>query len=141
MLSSFKRYFSFWLLCVLFNYLGAFAQSPNHAEHYPILFDVEELTPHTDDNLIRISGNLKSKPNTSANILSIELRQSQSIYAVDTDGFDLGRYFQWEEDGNIKIEIDFPCVKPKEIAMNFKPSQLIFYLKDGRDVTVNDIRK
>lgn len=57
----------------------------------------------------RISFELVSAPNTSSRIDSIAMINGAGRnLASDIDGVDFSRYFQWEEDGILKIEADFP---------------------------------
>lgn len=57
----------------------------------------------------RISFDLISAPNTSSRIDSIAMvNGAVRNMASDIDGVDFSRYFQWEEDGILKIEADFP---------------------------------
>lgn len=64
-------------------------------------------------DLTRIYGELIGKPHTAARIDEIVLLSAGRTFKwTDIDGFDAMRYFQWEDDGRIAIEIDFPPMKP-----------------------------
>ena len=58
------------------------------------------------------------------------------IKANDIDGVDFERYFQWEDDGNIYIEIDFPGYRqPRRMLGCSDGSQIVFHTAKG-DVVV-----
>ncbi|MDE6198297.1 MAG: hypothetical protein K2L55_06820 [Muribaculaceae bacterium] len=72
-------------------------------------FKVTEVINKVDDGIVRICGNLSGRPHTSLRIDSISIIPDViPVKAVDIDGVDFERYFQWEDDGTIYIEIDFP---------------------------------
>ncbi len=58
----------------------------------------------------RIYGRLTGRPHTSDRIDHVTL---DGIGCSDIDGVDFNRYFQWEDDGQIPVELDFPPCKPK----------------------------
>lgn len=60
------------------------------------------------NDLTRLYGKLKGRPHTSHRIDGAAL---DSRPATDIDGVDFRRYFQWEDDGVIAVEIDFPPTK------------------------------
>lgn len=60
-------------------------------------------------DLTRLYGRLSGMPHTSHRIDSVSIKVDGRGYAAtDIDGVDLKRWFQWEEDGEIPVEIDFP---------------------------------
>lgn len=62
-------------------------------------------------DLTRVYGKITGPHNRSAQIDKIELRSGTNKYeSNDIDGFDYQRAFQWEEDGSIPVEIDFPAI-------------------------------
>lgn len=63
-------------------------------------------------DLTRVYGKLKGAPHTSHRIDGVKL-QSSGVPATDIDGVDIKRWFQWEEDGEIPVEIDFPPMKER----------------------------
>lgn len=72
-------------------------------------FKVKEVKEKPDDDLIRVGGDLIGRPHTSARIDSVTLTTDDArIKANDIDGVDFERYFQWEDEGIIPVEIDFP---------------------------------
>lgn len=67
------------------------------------------------DGVTRIAFNLQGLPHTSNRIDDVILFiKGKSCHASDIDGVDFKRYFQWEEDGIIPIEVDFPKQKKFE---------------------------
>ena len=60
-------------------------------------------------DLTRVYARLQGAPHTSGRIDGITLSDAtNSLTLTDIDGVDLKRWFQWEDDGVIPIEIDFP---------------------------------
>ncbi len=76
-----------------------------------ITFIVESVDYRTD--LTRISGKLKGIPHTSERIDNLVLiaPSGKQYQMTDIDGVDLKRWFQWEDNGLIDVEIDFPVIK------------------------------
>ncbi len=66
------------------------------------------------DDLTRIYGKLVGMPHTSNRIdeIFIVTSSGEPIYSTDIEGVDMKRYFQWEDSGEIEVEIDFPAMKP-----------------------------
>lgn len=60
-------------------------------------------------DLTRVYGKLRGRPHTSQRI---DAATMQGHAATDIDGVDFRRYFQWEDDGLIPVELDFPAMKP-----------------------------
>lgn len=66
-------------------------------------------------NLTRLYGRLSGAPHTSGRIDQITVSGTtlkEPLSATDIDGVDFRRWFQWEEDGIIPVEIDFPAMNP-----------------------------
>lgn len=64
-------------------------------------------------DLTRLYGKLIGSPHTSQRIDALTLSTANRTYtAVDIDGVDFKRWFQWEEDGIIAVEIDFDAMAP-----------------------------
>ena len=64
-------------------------------------------------SLTRVYCKIVARPHTSGRIDSVTLVVNGRSYgATDIDGVDFRRYFQWEDDGVIPLEIDFPAMKP-----------------------------
>ncbi len=76
----------------------------------PVGFMVTKIDFRSD--LTRIYGRLIGRPHTSGRIdaLSLTLPDGETVAATDIDGIDMKRYFQWEDDNYIEVEIDFPPV-------------------------------
>ncbi len=66
-------------------------------------------------DLTRVYGRLSGRPHTSNRIDFIYVRPAQGAQAesTDIDGVDMKRWFQWEDDGIIPVEIDFPAMSPQ----------------------------
>lgn len=80
-------------------------------------------------DLTRVYCTIVGRPNTSARITAITMGNRA---ATDIDGIDMGRYFQFEEEGLIDLEIDFPPLKPAsklEIKFTTPVNTLIFTLR------------
>lgn len=59
-------------------------------------------------DLTRVYGRLIGRPHTAQRIDYVTLRTPGVVLAAqEIDGVDLERYFQWEDDGVIPVEIDF----------------------------------
>lgn len=67
-------------------------------------------------DLTRLYGRLSGQPHTSGRIdfmaVILNVKTVKPLEATDIDGVDFKRWFQWEEDGIIPIEIDFPPMTP-----------------------------
>lgn len=73
-------------------------------------FQVDSIDYRSD--LTRIYGKLIGKPHTSNRIDGVTFTGiGSAVTATDIDGVDFQRYFQWEDDGQIPVEIDFPVLK------------------------------
>ncbi len=81
-----------------------------------ITFKVEAIDYRPD--LIRIYGSLDGRPHTSDRIdnLILVTADGRRIIATDIEGIDFKRWFQWEDDGSIPVEIDFP---PMDVQQRF----------------------
>lgn len=70
---------------------------------------VENVDNDNSDGVTRVRCVLLSTPHTSSRIDSVELRRPRHapFKGLDIDGVDFGRYFQWEDEGVIAVEVDF----------------------------------
>ncbi len=70
-------------------------------------------------DLTRVYGRLIGRPHTAQRIDYVTLRTPGVVLAAqEIDGVDLERYFQWEDDGVIPIEIDFaPSTKSNTVEL------------------------
>lgn len=88
-----------------------------------LILTVDSIDFRTD--LTRVYGKISGRPNTSDRIDRIVLVKPDGVMveSTDIDGVDMERWFQWEEDGRINLEIDFPAVKAtdKLIINTFSP--------------------
>lgn len=63
-------------------------------------------------DLTRLYGKLIGRPHTSHRVDAAVMLSGKSVLTSDDiDGVDFKRYFQWEDEGIIPVEIDFPAVK------------------------------
>lgn len=63
-------------------------------------------------DLVRVYGKLTGTPHTSSRIDRVSLIvEGATLESTDIDGVDFGRYFQWEDEGVINIELDFPAIR------------------------------
>ena len=68
-------------------------------------------------DLTRVYGRLTGTPHTSSRVDSAVMKSAGRSYTGnDIDGIDFKRYFQWEDDGCILIEIDFPAMRQFKFA-------------------------
>lgn len=59
-------------------------------------------------DLTRLYGKLVGRPHTSQRVDAVTLNVGSKQYrSTDIDGVDFNRWFQWEDDGVIPVEIDF----------------------------------
>ena len=90
---------------------------------------IPDKTTKTDEG-IRISLCLVGIPHTSQRIDSVDLIIGKKLVkAVDIDGVDFERYFQFEDSGVQTIEVDFPFKGTLP-----KTAKLIFHTVNG-DIT------
>lgn len=91
-------------------------------------FSVDSIDYRPD--LTRVYGKLQGRPHTSNRIDDVKvITITESCSSTDIDGVDFRRYFQWEDDGVIPIEIDFPAMKSGQGV------QLIFNTPYGQSQT------
>lgn len=75
------------------------------------------------DGVTRIAVVLQGVPHTAQRVDDVELHTSkETLRALDIDGIDFKRYFQWEDEGTISTEIDFPK------RVNLKPTDRIVFI-------------
>lgn len=81
----------------------------------PIDIEITSVSVKNDDNIIRLTANLIGYPHTAYRIDRLFLSKNSEdgcsimVEAIDIDGIDFKRYFQWEDEGIITVEIDFPA--------------------------------
>lgn len=97
---------------------------------HKVVAQVKDVNNTNSDGVSRIEVYLLSTPSTSSRIDSVTLiNGNRRFTASDIDGVDFSRYFQWEDNGEILIEVDFP--KQQKFA---KDASVIFHTVYG-DVT------
>ncbi len=117
-----KRFFTLLAAaCILSAPAGAkvvkgFASSSDNT----LTFVVDSIDYRND--LTRVYGKVTGRPHTSNRIDEVKLIGSGgALVSDDIDGVDFRRYFQWEDDGQIPVEIDFPACKPSgQVQLLFK---------------------
>lgn len=64
-------------------------------------------------DVTRLYGKLIGMPHTSGRIdtMTLSTPDGRTVVSSDIDGVDMKRWFQWEDDGVIPVEIDFPPMK------------------------------
>lgn len=78
-------------------------------------------------DLTRVYCRIIGKPHTADRIDGVEMSVPKRRYAADDiDGVDFKRYFQWEDENYINLEIDFPAV-----AAPHSPCSLTFFTAYG----------
>ena len=76
---------------------------------HKVVAQVKDINNTNSDGVSRISVFLLSTPSTSSRIDSVTLvNGTKHFRATDIDGVDFSRYFQWEDNGEIMVEVDFP---------------------------------
>lgn len=110
--NSNKRVWIF-VISVAFLVIAVFAAQARTERNYR-LSAAKHLTLTIDSisyrtSLTRVYGKFVGRPHTSQKLhgMTIELN-GKSYEANDIDGVDFDRWFQWEDDGIIPVEIDFP---------------------------------
>ena len=105
---------------------GVMTASPieTYAQANPIDASINIIPDKTvkTEQGVRINVCVVGIPHTSQRIDGVDLVMgSKIIKASDIDGIDFERYFQFEDDGVIVLEIDFPFqgVIPKTAVLNF----------------------
>lgn len=125
-----KRIFtSIALVCAILSPLTAKTVRGYESSSDNILcFEVDSIDYRSD--LTRVYGKVKGRPHTSNRIDLVQLiGTGASASSTDIDGVDFRRYFQWEDDGMISVEIDFPVVKESQGV------QLLFTTAHGQSTT------
>lgn len=93
-----------------------------------LTFAVDSIDYRKD--LTRVYGKIHGRPHTSNRIDEVQyISTGNAMKSTDIDGVDFRRYFQWEDDGLIPIEIDFPATKPDSGV------QLLFTTAHGQSTT------
>lgn len=122
----------FSLLFIVFTSFGGFSQKLVCNPSLPkpkakVVAKIGEIDNSNNQGVSRIGLTLFGQPNTSSRIDSIVMMNGKEhLRATDIDGVDFQRYFQWEENGEIYVEVDFPRRK------NFKrDAKLVIYTVNG----------
>ncbi|MCM1449930.1 MAG: hypothetical protein NC082_06280 [Clostridiales bacterium] len=82
------------------------AEKPSQPRHHMKVV-VEKVDNNNSDGVSRVSCTLMSIPHTSSRVDSVTALIDRHVYkATDIDGVDFERYFQWEDDGAVPVEVD-----------------------------------
>lgn len=97
-------------------------------QELPMAFSVDSIDYRKD--LTRVYGTLTGTPHRSGRIDRIDaVTAAGTMTATDIEGVDFERYFQWEDDGIILLEIDFPVMKaPSEIQFTTQAGRADFHI-------------
>ena len=88
-------------------------------------------------DVTRVYCRVLGRPNTSHRINAVTMKSgSQAFAATDIDPIYFERSFQWEEDGQIPLEIDFPAMKTK-----LNEFQLVFDTPYGAVTSQSKVRR
>lgn len=104
-----------WILglAITFLMIAVFAAQARTERNYR-MSAAQHLTLTVDSidyrsGLTRLYGKFVGRPHTSQKLHEIVIEYAGRTYkANDIDGVDFDRWFQWEDDGIIPVEIDFP---------------------------------
>lgn len=100
--------------------LREYTAMPLPGARYPFTLTVDSIDFRSD--LVRIYGHLLATPHSSARIDGFTVSEGDKVLAPadmksypanDIDGFEFTHRFQWEDDGDLPVEIDFPAFKPQ----------------------------
>ena len=68
---------------------------------------VDRIDNNNSDHVSRVSCTVIGVPHTSSRVDSVTAVIKGRVYrSTDIDGIDFGRYFQWEEEGAIPVDVD-----------------------------------
>lgn len=86
---------------------------------HPVTLVLKSIDNSNGSGVTRIGIDLQSIPSTSSRLDSaVIINGNVKKKAIDVDGVDFQRYFQWEENGVVYIELDFPF--QKKLSKNAK---------------------
>ena len=78
----------------------------NKPRHY-MKVTVEKVDNANSDGVSRVSCSLIGVPHTSSRVDSVTaVIGGRTIKATDIDGVDFMRYFQWEDEGVVTVDVD-----------------------------------
>ncbi len=68
---------------------------------------VDRIDNSNSDHVSRVSCTLVGVPHTSSRVDSVTaVIKGRVVKATDIDGIDFGRYFQWEDEGAVPVDVD-----------------------------------
>lgn len=96
---------------------------PTKGSNNPVTIQIDSIDFRTD--LVRVYGHIYGRPHTSMRIDSFFIKPDahsvapgtdlSEAEATDIDGFEFTHRFQFEDDGDIPIEIDFPPLVKSDV--------------------------
>lgn len=93
----------------------------NRPRHY-MKVTVDKIDNINSDGVSRVSCTLAGVPHTSSRIDSVTaIISGRTVRAVDIDGVDFMRYFQWEDEGVVPVDVDL------ERTSTFSPGDSIMF--------------
>lgn len=82
------------------------------SQKHVMKIEVGKKSLDNSDNVLRVSCALIGIPHTSSRIDSVFATINGKRYkATDIDGVDFNRYFQWEDEDAVEVDVDIPCHK------------------------------
>lgn len=126
MLKSYKKFIAFLTVGLTVLAVGATTSvncgsvQAGKQRHY-MRVTVDYIDNSNTDGVSRVACTLVGVPHTSSRIDSIHaLVGGRLLRATDIDGVDFSRYFQWEDDGAVPVEIDIERVNRVSPADSLK---------------------
>lgn len=90
---------------------------------HTMLLTAKKIDNTNLDGVTRITVVVQGLPHTAQRIDDVVLHTgNEQLHATDIDGVDFKRYFQWEDEGLIEVDIDFPRRK------NLKASDTMVFM-------------
>lgn len=101
--------------------------SKSRPRHY-MRVTVDKVDNTNTDGVSRVSCSLVGIPHTSSRIDSVTAVIGNKIYkASDIDGVDFERYFQWEDEGVVPVDVDL------KRTLTFNPGDsIVFHTVHGK---------
>ncbi len=82
-------------------------QGTKHAPRHAMTVRVDQIDNTNSDGVSRVACVLLGIPHTSSRVDSVTaVIGNKTVKATDIDGVDFGRYFQWEDDSALPVEVD-----------------------------------
>ena len=80
---------------------------PDNKQNHVMQVTVDKIDNTNSDGVSRVACTLWGVPHTSSRIDSVTAVINGVVFkATDIDGVDFGRYFQWEDEQDLPVEVD-----------------------------------